>query len=220
LSKPEYNIISTGSKGNAVLLYNSLLIDCGVPYKLISPFLRHLRLVLLTHIHQDHFKASTIRRMAQERPTLRFACGRWLVQHLVDAGVSKDNIDVLESWNVYNYGLFLVAPVPLVHDVPNYGYKIHLQDSKIFYATDTYSLDGITAPDYDLYMVEANFEDEAIRARIREKKEQGAYAYERRVLENHLSKAKCDDFIYSNIGPGSEYVYLHCHEGESLGEEI
>ena len=31
------------------------------------------------------------------------------------------------------------------------------------------------------------------------------------LMRNHLSKAKCDDFIYRNIGPGGEYVYLHCH---------
>lgn len=38
--------------------------------------------------------------------------------------------------------------------------------------------------------------------------------YERRVLGTHLSKAKCDDFIYQNIGPTGEYVYLHGHVEE------
>ena len=89
--------------------------------------------------------------------------------------------------------------------------QIHFPAGKVFYATDTNNLNGITARHYDLYMIEANFEDDVIREKIAAKKAAGEYAYERRVLKNHLSKAKCDDFIYRNIGPGSEYVYLHCH---------
>ena len=42
----------------------------------------------------------------------------------------------------------------------------------------------------------------------------GEFVYERRVLGTHLSKAKCDDFIYQNIGPTGEYVYLHGHVEE------
>ena len=51
-------------------------------------------------------------------------------------------------------------------------------------------------------------------ARLSEKKANGEVVYERRVLGTHLSKAKCDDFIYQNIGPTGEYVYLHGHVEE------
>jgi hypothetical protein len=139
---------------------------------------------------------------------------------LVKAGVNKANIDILDYGMEYDYGICSVTPVPMVHNVPNCGYKVRFGASNVFYATDTNSLAGISAPGYDLYMVEANFDDDAIRERIRAKKETGEYAYELRVLMNHLSKAKCDDFIYSNIGPGSQYVYLHCHEGEDLDDDI
>ena len=71
--------------------------------------------------------------------------------------------------------------------------------------------DGIKAINYELYMIEANYEDEEIKERIKRKKENGEYAYEYKVIKNHLSKAKCDDFIYKNAGALSEYVYLHCH---------
>lgn len=47
----EYEILSTGSKGNAVVLNKSILIDCGVPFKTIEPYLYDLKAVLLTHIH-------------------------------------------------------------------------------------------------------------------------------------------------------------------------
>lgn len=47
----EYEIISTGSKGNATVLNKSILIDCGVSFKKIEPYLYDLKAVLLTHIH-------------------------------------------------------------------------------------------------------------------------------------------------------------------------
>ncbi len=81
----------------------------------------------------------------------------------------------------------------------------------MFYATDTNNLNGISARHYDLYMVEANYEDDVILQKIAEKKAAGEYAYEVQAMQNHLSKAKCDDFVYRNIGNGGEYVYLHCH---------
>lgn len=209
-----YHIVSTGSQGNAVVINTVILVDCGVPYKAIEPYVRGLKLVLLTHIHSDHFRPSTLRRLANERPTLRFACCRWLVADLVSVGVPTRNIDVLEIGTMYGYGICNVIPVPLVHNAPNCGYKIHFSIGKVFYATDTNNLNGITARHYDLYMVEANYEDEVIKAKIAEKKAAGEYAYEVHAMHNHLSKAKCDDFIYRNIGPGGEYVYLHCHVGE------
>ena len=48
--------------------------------------------------------------------------------------------------------------------------------------------------------------------KIAEKKARGEYAYERQVIHNHLSKAKCDDFIYRNNRAGGTYVYMHRHK--------
>ena len=84
----------------------------------------------------------------------------------------------------------------------------------MIYATDTNNLNGITAKNYDLYMIEANYIDSEIQERIQEKKEAGEYIYEYQALRNHLSKAKADDFIYKNIGENGVYVYLHEHKGE------
>lgn len=209
----DYNIIASGSKGNAVVLNRQVLVDCGVPFKALEAVYRDLRLVLLTHIHSDHFKKATIKKLAAQRPTLRFACGPWLAGPLVEAGVSETRIDILQERLLYPYPGVNVIPVMLIHNVPNYGYKLQFSEGKVFYATDTGNLDGISAYHYDLYMVEANYEDTEIRERIKAKREAGAFAYEERVLKNHLSKKQCDDFIYANIGPGGQYIYMHQHEG-------
>ena len=212
-----YNIISTGSKGNAVVIGGIILVDCGVPFLALKEVYREIKIVLLTHIHVDHFKHLVIRKLANERPTLRFACGKWLVNDLIDSGVNPANIDVLKIGKKYDYGEFKVMPVKLYHNVPNCGYRIYFGDEKVFYATDTSTLAGITAKNYDLYMIEANYEIEKLISSINEKSKNGEYAYERNVLQNHLSRADCDEFINANKGSNSKWVYLHQHKYDNEG---
>lgn len=210
-----YNIISTGSKGNAVVINECILIDCGVPYKLLAPHVKGLRLVLLTHEHGDHFNPATARRLHQERPTLRFGCCEWMIGHLLAAGVGKRVIDVydptLPSFLTYGPGLWIRAEA-LTHNVPNCGYHIRMGDKRLFYATDTGTLDGIEAKGYDLYMVEANHTQADIVARAEKKRAAGQYAYEYKAAENHLSREQAEDWLYQNMGPHSRYVFLHGHE--------
>lgn len=210
-----YEIISTGSKGNAVVINDRILIDCGVPYKMIEKNVKRLSLVLLTHIHGDHFKTSTIIRLAKTRPTLRFVCGKHLVSLLLSCGVREQNIDVVEAEKIYKYSFVSIEPVILVHDVENLGYKLFFPNGKkLFYATDTANLNGIEAKGFDLYMVEANYVTEEIDKRIDEKKANAEFSYERRAKRYHLSKELADDFIYKNIASNGSYVYLHSHRGD------
>lgn len=207
----KYNIISTGSDGNATILEDFVLIDCGVPYKMLEPYVSKLKLVLLTHIHSDHLQKRTIKRLASERPTLRFGCCRWLAPPLIAAGVPERQIDVLEPRTMYGYGLCNVIPFMLTHNVPNCGYKVHFPSGKAIYATDTNNLNGVQALGYDLYLIEANYRDEDIQAKIAEKKAAGQYAYEMQVLKNHLSEAKCNDFLVRNMQANSMYIPMHVH---------
>ena len=128
------DVISTGSGGNAVRIGpgGRLLIECGVTYKRIEPVERDLELVLLTHRHSDHFKESTVRRLAQDRPAVRWAMGEHMLP-LVDGVLPPRCIDVLrpDIWVRYKtmYGCVVICPVSLQHDVPNFGYHIIFQDN-------------------------------------------------------------------------------------------
>ena len=210
------NVISTGSQGNAVILNNEILIDCGVPYKKIKQYVQDLRLVLLTHEHGDHFNPTTIRKLHETRPTLRFGCCEWMVSHLLAADVSPRVIDVYSiasstTFNEYDRGRVIILAFPLLHDVPNCGYKILIGDKTALYATDTATMGGISAPGLDLYMIEANHTEEEIEERIRNKKESGAYIYEYRVEDTHLSRESADFWLAMNAGPNSKVIYLHQH---------
>lgn len=210
------DVIATGSQGNAVSLGGKILIDCGVPYKKIAHIVPTLRLVLLTHRHQDHFNPTTIKRLHKERPTLRFGCCAWMAPHLLSAGVSASVIDVYIIGNdapVYQYSdLLSVYPFSLTHDVPNCGYSITYYGRRILYATDTATLDHITARGYDLYLIEANHTEDEIADRIQRKQETGEYVYEHRVERTHLSRESADAWLAMNAGRNSEVIYLHQHK--------
>ena len=92
-----YKIISSCSSGNATIIRDIILIDCGVTFKRLEKYYKKLKIVFLTHIHSDHFKKETIKRLAEERPTLRFACCEWLLNPLLECGVERKNIDVVKT---------------------------------------------------------------------------------------------------------------------------
>ena len=217
-----YNIIATGSTGNAVLINDSILIDCGVTWKMIEPYAEKIKLVLLTHEHGDHFRPSTVRALHRERPAVRWGCCEWMVKPLVGAGVDKRMIDVLTLDKLQSYALYggggeptqmLVQCSEIPHNVRNCCYRLELPPSRerVFYATDCSTLDGISAVGYDLYLIEANHTYEDISARISAKQAAGEYAYELEAMRNHLSREQAEDWIARNAGPNSKYVFLHQH---------
>ena len=206
-----YKIISSCSTGNATIIRDIILIDCGVTFRKLEKYYKKLKIVLLTHIHSDHFKKETIRKLAQERPTLRFACCEWLLKPLLDCGVERKNIDVLQIGTRYNYKLFKIVPIKLYHDVPQCGYRVLFDDYKVIYMTDTRTVEGIVAKNYDLYLVEGNYEEEELEQRIKQKQEEGLYYYESRVRNTHLSKGQATDFLLNNMGENSKYVFMHEH---------
>ena len=206
-----YKIISSCSTGNATIIRENILIDCGVSFKRLEKYYRKLKIVLLTHIHRDHFNKTTIKKIAEERPTLRFACCNWLLDPLLECGVNRRNIDVLEIGTKYNYKLFKVVPIKLYHDVPQCGYRVLFDDYKIIYMTDTKTVEGISAKNYDLYLIEGNYDEDEIENRIKEKQKNCKYVYEFRAKNTHLSRQQASDFLLNNMGENSEYIFMHQH---------
>ena len=47
----ECEVVATGSSGNCVVVEKSIMIDCGVPFKLVEKKIGDIKLLLLTHIH-------------------------------------------------------------------------------------------------------------------------------------------------------------------------
>ena len=199
-------VISSGSEGNAVIYNNVIMVDCGVTLKALQEVKRSLKIILLTHKHSDHLKIRTLQRLQAERPTLRVACGDFLLDELP----CIKNIDVLQVGKIYDYGSFKVSPVKLYHDVPNFGWRIFLPNGqKIFHATDTVHLEGITAKGYDLYAIEHNYCEEYIQQAIEEAQAKGEYTHAYGNINTHLSIQQARAFIEENRKESSEVLELH-----------
>lgn len=217
-------VISTGGKkGNAVLLNRHYLFDCGVPFGKLKPYLKHIKIVFLTHIHGDHFNLQTIYKLWRTRPLIRFVCSSNLLTDLVvRAHVPMDRIILITPEHspktIPGDGAgewITVHTFPLIHDVPNVGYVVKVEggsnDGTAMYATDTHHI-PIDAPDLDLYMIEANYTRDEMEARKAAKAEAGEFAYESRVEASHMSLETAYEWLRDNADHyRSRIVFLHGH---------
>lgn len=200
-----HQLIKSGSKGNAIIYHKSIMIDCGVPYLTLKPIEKGLKIVLLTHLHMDHININTLKTLQSNRPTLRIGCCEWMLPKLK----GLKNIDIYEIGLIYNYGEFKLSPVKLYHDVPNCGYRIFKEDHKIFHATDTGHMQGITAKDYDLLCIESNYDEERVAEAIKISDETGEFCYVKGSMETHLSHRQSWEFVEANKKPSTIWIKLH-----------
>ena len=217
-------IISTGGKvGNAVLLNGCLLFDCGIPWLRLKPYAKQISFVFLTHVHADHFKVHCLTTLYRRRPMVRFVCSCNLLAELAGrVGVPLDRIilvrpeDPPRKVHDWIYGMDLeISSFHLIHDVPNVGWLVKVtggeEDGTAMYATDTHHI-PISAPGLDLYMIEGNYTREDIQRRIADKTESGAFMYEGRVLQSHMSMETAVEWLSENADPyQSRIVFLHGH---------
>lgn len=212
----KYNIINSNSKGNAIVFNDYLLMDCGVTFTKLKPYLKNIKIVCLTHLwlHFDHFKKTTIKKLAFEKPTIKWICRDWLVEELVKLNISKKNIYVLKDRKTYDFGLFNIKPIETYHDVPNTSYLVDFKPYTLYYATDTCSLpDDECLKGLNLYCVEANYKQEILDKHIKECQdnddEMNKLIYLDRVRKTHLSYEKANDFLIKNMGNESQFIYVH-----------
>lgn len=193
-----FKIIGTGSSGNCFLLDDIIMIDCGLPYSKIKDYTKKLKYVLLTHIHGDHFNKSTIRKMIVENEDLIFICGEWLKDELLNI-IDEKNIAVRNFGEVVGFdGMYKISMVEAYHDVPNCGYRIMKDGYKHFHITDTSTLEGITALNYNSASIECNHEINRALELINKSKEDGEFSHLEGAINSHLSVDKVIRFCKEN----------------------
>lgn len=47
----KYEIISSNSKGNAIVLEDIILLDCGLSYSKLKNYLKKIKLIFISHVH-------------------------------------------------------------------------------------------------------------------------------------------------------------------------
>lgn len=200
-------VINSNSKGNAVIYHEQIMVDCGVPFAALKDYIPNIKLILLTHKHGDHFKLKTLQKMVRINPNIRIACGDWMKKELKD--LDHDKIDYLDTNKLYDYGMVKVSPFTLYHDVPNCGWRIIKGNHKIIHATDTYTMQGISAVGYDVYAIEHNYDEEIIQEEIEKAKAEKRYTRAFNSMDSHLSIQQAQEFIERNRRQDCQIVELH-----------
>lgn len=196
-----YEIIASGSKGNAVMI-NDVLMDIGIPFSTLKPYLYRVNYIIITHIHTDHLRITTYKQIKKLFPHIKFI-GNWQVAQTVQIDyVANAGYQVITDDYVFN-------PFELVHDVVCYGYWWQSDDGNIIYATDTNNMDN--APDdvpFDYIFLESNHSE----SKIKQAKATRGYDPKLSALR-HLSTFKSKEFYYTHRrNSASEWIELHKSE--------
>ena len=206
----KYEIIGSSSKGNAIILEDILLLDVGVSYVKIKKYISRIKLIFISHSHKDHLNPKTINQIAYNYPNIKYVTGSDIVvKTLVDLGVIKKNIYLLDSGKWYNLGMLNVKLEPLIHDTPNYAFKCQYNGKKMIYIVDTANVDNIKAKGYDLYLIENNYREDILQKHILECEEQSKLYYLDRVPRTHLSSEQCNSFLIENMQENGNFEYIH-----------
>lgn len=199
-----YRVISSGSKGNAVRIGN-VMVDCGVAFKNMKDALYQCKYLLITHIHSDHVKKATLKKIKEFFPRIQIIGNYEVHQHfgvdiICNAGYPIEMKD------------YVFLPFEGIHDVLCYGYAWNDGANQIIYCTDTSSLENApTEKKYDYLFLESNHDRQKLEQIENTQKK---YGYD--VLagaSRHLSTQDCKAFYYMNRkSKESELIELHKSE--------
>lgn len=158
-----------------------------------------------------------MKQIAYNFPTIKFICNEDVAQKLYELGVQEKNIYMLKEGKWYDIGFAKVRLEKLVHDVHNSSLQIEYNKNKkkVVYITDTGSVNHLCIEDYDLYLIESNYNSrEEYEEKIKEAQEKGEYTHLVRVMETHLCREDALKWLKENIGDNSRVQFIHMHSDD------
>lgn len=209
----EYEVIASGSSGNAVVIEN-VMVDCGIAYKNLKKKLYDIDYLLITHKHGDHIKKRTYEKIRKEFPNIAV-----ITNKEVEKFVNGDVDYVIEPNEPLEIGEYEFNAFSCVHDVMCYGYYWQWfnpeteENEDIIYATDT--KDFRFAPrdmEFDYLFLESNHDQNKLNAiKHTGRKIYGYDAYGNGL--RHASTQICKAYYYMHRkSKESELIELHKSE--------
>ena len=221
-------VLGTGSSGNCYKVKigkATLLLECGLPYKVIQKKLNfkisEIEACLVTHEHMDHAKAV-----------------KDLMKAGVDCYMTKGTAEALKvnghrlhnfyksperSWQ-YNFKLLkdlIILPFEAVHDVAepvSYFIKTNDEKESLVFVTDTAYM-KYKIPACDVLMIECNY----VKSVLDEKDKQGEInvSLRNRIVKNHMSLETLVEALKSADLSRTKKIYvLHLSDLNSNEEMI
>lgn len=224
----DIEVLGSGSSGNCYKVSDgesTLLLECGLPYKVIQKKMKfqmhNLDACLVTHEHMDHAKAC--KDMLKNGIDLYMTNGTsqalGLKSHRLHKfnGIKKDG---LISYKAKDIKTFRVLAFETVHDVKEpvgfYIKSFKTRESLVFITDTAYMKYKI--PDCDYLMIECNY----VKDRLDYNLEQGFIntSLRNRIVKNHLSlETLLEALDMSRLRRLKKIYVLHLSDGNS-DEEI
>lgn len=197
-----YEIISSGSKGNCVII-NDVMVDCGVPFKKIDDYMYDIKYLILTHIHSDHVKSTTLASIKKLFPKIKII-GNYEVHHMFGVDlIANEGFEVMTD----DYAFL---PFECEHDVVTHGFTWQYGGKYIIYATDTATMEHAPDLHYDYIFIESNHDERKLElAANNVKGSYNPYLSGKR----HLSTQQAKTFYYTHRrNRDSHFIELHKSE--------
>ena len=209
----KYEIIGSSSQGNAIVVEDFLLLDCGVSYKKLKPYLKNIKLIFISHVHKDHLNPRTVRQIIYNYPNITFVTASvYVVKELALLKANYAKVFIPDVGKKYDLGSVIIKVEKLYHDTPNYALKWQYEGKKGIYVVDTCRIDHIDAKNYNLYLIESNYKEDILKRHIDECEDKNILQYLYRVPDTHLSYENANDFLLNNMGENSQFEYIHCSD--------
>lgn len=218
----KFNIIASGSKGNASVILSSktkILIDFGISKKRVEHGLTAFNLTLddidaylFTHEHTDH--------MSQARSISSLDKIYAPIEVFSRLGYRPSLDHIVKPYKEFVVGTLSILPLPLSHDSSEtYGYLIKDSKESFVIITDTglvteKNLEYIKNLDY--IVLESNYDEEMLFNSGRP-----SHLIKRIIGDKgHLSNKECGYYLSQIIGPNTKEVVLGHISQDCNKEEI
>ena len=211
----EIKIHYSGSSGNLTQI-DDLLIDPGVPINQIKKALNYnlsnITGCLISHSHGDHAKGLTDMLKSSVD-----CCGSIFTG--TKLGVQEHRrYHIIEHLRQFKIGDWKIKPFSVPHDVPNLGFVIAKDDTKILYITDAnycpVRVTGLThiliGANYCMDNLFCNIDNGDINERLA-----------KRIMQNHMSIQTCKEFLKANdMSKVKEIHLIHLSDLNSDAERF
>lgn len=212
------NIINTGSNGNAILIDDAIMIDCGLPFKTLKEYnILDLDVLFITHRHGDHLNMSVLRNIDKLRPWNKLSSmiytNKDVAEKINTDKKLQDKVkNIIAHGDIFeitaNNKIYKVEVFKCAHDVENTGFVFTNEENEtLIFATDTSTMKYAPNMLYDYIVVEGNYDE----VKLKTDQLSDNYEVRRRAFRNlrHLSIQQFEDFVTNYSKPDSEVWQLH-----------
>lgn len=156
-----YNIINSGSDGNAVVV-NHILFDIGLPYQRLKKEINFMDLdaIFISHKHGDHLNVSSYKHIIQDYPLLPIYAPINVHEKLKN--IPSKSLHLTSQHEQIELPNNLVTIYQAHHEegIMTDTYEVQTRELDFFmYATDFWNFNDLPQGKYDYCFIEANHDE-------------------------------------------------------------